>query len=486
MKPLRTLSTALSTSSFAMLLFAGPAYSQTDPAASLLEALSLVSGRMLVSPTLAPRVTRDGDRFHVHIPLPKLSTPPDASIEVTATPLPSGVWDITGLTFPQAGTLLAPNTPDTPPVSLRFTIGQQEAHARVDPTLSVPSPYAMAFSDLALHIESAAPPADLIIGQMTLDGTITGASDGRITTRSRSRADNWRLTTTTKTGTPVAMSLKSADIRYDVNGLDRTQAERLEEATRAVAADQRATPPGQPSSISPAVREQLRAIIEASAGLMSGFDIEETVQGMHFQSAAVNNGDIGEIRLNMAGEAADNRVAGHLDIGLNDITVAALPPYYAPHRIAFRTAFSGIPVEPLRHLLLQATTADPDSAALRTQAVALLNAPGVRAGIETIQIEAGPLRLQGSARVRPLPDGSAGFDVHLTAHGLDAMLALVQADPKAQQVMPMLFMAKGMAKPDGDGLVWDIGFANGVVMVNGVPMGQKPGGVPGTRPPVKR
>jgi hypothetical protein len=35
-------------------------------------------------------------------------------------------------------------------------------------------------------------------------------------------------------------------------------------------------------------------------------------------------------------------------------------------------------------------------------------------------------------------------------------------------------------------LVWDIGFANGVVMVNGVPMGQKPGGVPGTRPPVKR
>ncbi|MEA2772449.1 MAG: hypothetical protein QOD93_5411, partial [Acetobacteraceae bacterium] len=30
MKPLRTLSTALSTSSFAMLLFAGPAYSQTD------------------------------------------------------------------------------------------------------------------------------------------------------------------------------------------------------------------------------------------------------------------------------------------------------------------------------------------------------------------------------------------------------------------------------------------------------------------------
>src|ERR1700712_2037804 len=99
MNSLRTLRSAL----LAAPLFAVPAYAQTDQAASLLEALSLVSGRMLVAPVLAPKVTRDGDRFHVHIPLPKLTAPPDAAIEVAATPLQSGVWDFTNLTFPSTG-----------------------------------------------------------------------------------------------------------------------------------------------------------------------------------------------------------------------------------------------------------------------------------------------------------------------------------------------------------------------------------------------
>ena len=99
-----------------------------------------------------------------------------------------------------------------------------------------------------------------------------------------------------------------------------------------------------------------------------------------------------------------------------------------------------------------------------------------------------PLLVEGTARIRALPDGTAGYDTHLTAHGLDAMLALVQADPKAQQIMPMLYMAKGMAKPEGDGVVWDIAFADGVVTVNGTPMGQpaRGGGAPGSRPPVRR
>ena len=54
---------------------------------------------------------------------------------------------------------------------------------------------------------------------------------------------------------------------------------------------QKATPavPGQPSSMSPAVREQLQAIIEASGGLLSGLNIDETFQGLHFAAAGGNS-----------------------------------------------------------------------------------------------------------------------------------------------------------------------------------------------------
>lgn len=485
---LRTLVTA----SLVAPLFAAPAYSQADQTASLLEALSLVSGRMLVAPTLQPEVTRDGDQFHVHIPLPRLTTPPDASINVAAIARTSGVWDITELTIPSTGTLVMPAAPNAPPMSVRFSIGQQTAHGRIDPTLSLSSPYAMALSEIVLHIESSASPANLTIGQMTLDGTITGDAEGHVTTRARSSADNWHFLSASKTGPSLRLSLRSVNTRYDIDGLDRAKAERLREAVKSVSPTQQAVTqvPGQAPPTSPALRGQLRALIDGSAGLLSNVDIEEIFQGLHFETAGGNHGDVGEIRLEVATEAADNRMAGHCDISLDHMTLAAAVPtqfsLYAPRRIALKAAVSGIPAESLRDVLREATEANADLSALWAQAIALLGEPGAGAGLETMLIESGPLLLQGTGRIRPMPNGSAAFEVHLTAHGLDAMQTLIQSDPGAQQIMPMLFLARGMGKQEGDGLAWDISLTDGIVTVNGISMGQNVGGVPGPRPPTNR
>jgi hypothetical protein len=495
MKSSRTLRPALLAAPLlaAPLFAAVPAYSQTaGSAASLMEALSLVSGGLLLAPGAAPQLTPDGDRFRVHIPIPKLTAPPNAAIDATAAPLGSGAWDITGLTFPPTGTIVTQRTADKPPATLRFTIGQQTSHARIDPTLTVPSPYAMAFSDIAVHIDSPETPGNLTVGQMTLDGTLTGDGGGRMTTRSHGKADNWHFSMADKAGTPIALSLRSLNVVYDVDGLDRAKAESLREKTRAITATQQAdpAPAGHPPALTPVLREQLRAMIDASSGLLSSMKIEETFQGLHFDAAGNNNGDIGEIRFAMASQAADDKVAAHLDIGVNDVVLTAVPAQfvqYVPHRIAIRTAFSGISAERLRELLREATIEGADPADLQAKAIGLLNEPGAHAGIETLHVESGPLLLQGTARVRALPDGTAGYEMHLTAHGLDAMLALVQADPKAAQIIPMLYMAKGMAKPDGDGVVWDIAFADGVLTVNGTPMGQHPrGGEPGGRPAIRQ
>jgi hypothetical protein len=494
MTPLRKVTTALLAAPLvAAPFFAAPAYSQTDQTASLLEALSLVSGRMLVAPIVAPEVTRDGDRFHVHIPIPKLTSPPDAAIEVTATPLEAGVWDITDLTLPAAGGLVTPGAPSTPPVSLRFTIGQQTAHARIDPTLTLPSPYAVAFSDIAFHIDSTVSPTDLTIGQVTLDGTLTGDAGGRMTTRSHSRVDDWHLNLVTNTGAPVSISLRNLNVLSDIDGLDRAKMEHLRESMRVLGAIQKSTPvvPGQPPSMSPAMREQLRGMVEASTGLLTGLNIEETFQGLHFAASGGKTGDIGKIRLAIASEATDDRVAAHFDLDLDDMTMAAVPAQfvqYVPRHVAFRTAISGIQAEGLRHFLIDTMAEGVSPADRQAKAIALLNEPGAHAGIDTLTIESGPMLIQGSARVRPLPDGTAAFDIHLTAHGLDAMLALIQSDPKAQQILPMLFMAKGMGKQEGGNVVWDIGVAHGRVTINGVPMGQNAGagGESGVRPPANR
>ncbi len=65
--------------------------------------------------------------------------------------------------------------------------------------------------------------------------------------------------------------------------------------------------------------------------------------------------------------------------------------------------------------------------------------------------------------------------------GLDAVIAQLQqaaADPMAQQGMAMLFAAKGVSKPDGDGVVWEVTVSpDGKAMVNGTDLSAMMGAV---------
>jgi hypothetical protein len=51
----------------------------------------------------------------------------------------------------------------------------------------------------------------------------------------------------------------------------------------------------------------------------------------------------------------------------------------------------------------------------------------------------------------------------------------VQGQPKLQQAMPLIFLAKGMARAQGDSLVWDIVLGEGPPTINGTPFGQPAG-----------
>ncbi len=58
---------------------------------------------------------------------------------------------------------------------------------------------------------------------------------------------------------------------------------------------------------------------------------------------------------------------------------------------------------------------------------------------------------------------------------MDTLLAQAQSQPNLQQVMPMVFLAKGMGRPEGNNLIWDIRLGDGPLTVNGVPFGQPAG-----------
>ena len=80
----------------------------------------------------------------------------------------------------------------------------------------------------------------------------------------------------------------------------------------------------------------------------------------------------------------------------------------------------------------------------------------------------------------PLPTVFKG-DGRVVAKNFDALIARLQADPKAAQAAGMMMAAKQFAKPDGDTLVWNIAYHDGSVFVNGKPLSPpppRPGAVP--------
>src|SRR5271166_2017543 len=121
-----------------------PAVAQASDA-SLLEALSLLSGGLLVPRDHPPEVTHDGGLYHVRVPLPALTAPRNASIDVDARPRDAGVWDITALTLPPAGSLTMVARGAAGPGMLSFSVGRQAFHARIDLALATPSPFTAEF-----------------------------------------------------------------------------------------------------------------------------------------------------------------------------------------------------------------------------------------------------------------------------------------------------------------------------------------------------
>jgi hypothetical protein len=460
-------------------------------AASLLEALALISGQLLAPPLTRPEVSRDGTLYRVHVPVPGLTAPAGAAIEIEATQRADGSWDIGPVVLPSAGTVALPSAGTVALGSadseLAFSLGSQDIRASVDPTLALVSTYSLTVRDIQVSgydrssgPGGAEPPLQAHAGLWTAGQVVTGGPDGRMTQRTSGAVEDFGFTARENGQETAVVTLDKVDVAYSARGVDRARARELGDLARPV---QRPRPG--PGETAEAQRQRLLRLFDLTAGLMTGFDLEESFQGLHIETADATL-DLGEAKLVIAAEETDTGVSGRLDIGISEPALSSLPEQYAPYlprKALVRAAFGGIPADGLRRWMHDALTDGDDVAENQRRALALLDSPGARAGIEAMLIQSGPMTVQGSAQVKPQADGTAAVEMHLSARGLDEMLALVQADPAAQQILPVLYLLKGMGRKEGDSVAWDIGFAHGALTVNGVPMGAPQGRAPEGRAP---
>jgi hypothetical protein len=436
-----------------------------DLRTSLTEMLSLLTFGSVSVPVQSAQVVQSGGDFRVRLPLSGFAAPANAAAEVVARPDANGIWDITSLAFPSAGAL---GTSIDQAVS--YTIGQQAIRGRLDPKLVTPSTLTADLSGISVHSLAGGQNTEQAIERVTLDGRLSGTSGGKLDLAGRDSATNWHSVSRDPNSNGL---VRRVDGHFAVSDLDRTQGVRLMTAARSFISAARSH--GRQPGLSPAERDGLRAMLDATPGLLTRIEAEETLDGLKFDVGHGSAGTLGRLKFHLKGEAEDQRLNAAVNIAMDELAVATLSPdlaAFVPHHLTARSVLAGVKLGPLMAFLRTAIGPNADQAMLQKQATALLNIPGARAAIESIAFDAGPLHVLGSARFQPRADGEVGVDIHISASGIDAVLAQAQNKPSLQGAMPFVFIAKGLGRAQGNSIVWDISFGGGPLTVNGVPFGQ--------------
>jgi hypothetical protein len=476
-----------------LALAAGPARAQSSGPdadalkASVLQVLSLATFGMISVTDQGVAVTQEGRDYRVRLPLSGLAAPADAAVTAVARPLEGGRVDIEAMAFPSSGTI---ETPVATGLTNRieFSVGKQTISGKVDPTPARESTYTADFGGVRIATAQGEQRGVQTIDHIVTDGTFSTGGDGRLTFATQSRGTGFHMIGHGPNGFSSDISARALAGHVSVEGLDRTQGARMLRAYRglvAAGAQARAqrtqTPPGQAPSMSAEQRGVLGALVAASDGLLNRIEIDETMEGVQFSIGTASGGgagSVGSLRLAMTGDAAGGRLNTRMGITLDAIAVPAMAAESGgliPYHVDLKTVLAGVPVARLAALLREAAQDHADPAVLQAQAESLLGDPQARIAIETLAFDAGPLSVTGSAKLLPRADGQLGGEIHIAARGVDALLAQVQGQPKLQQMMPLIFLAKGMARAQGDSLVWDIVLGDGAPTINGTQFGQ-PGG----------
>lgn len=367
--------------------------------------------------------------------------------------------------------------------AVSYTIGQQAMHGRIDPGLATTSSFLAELRVITLQSGPGGQDSQQTIGQVTLDSSLSPtATLGRSDLLTRDSVTNWHVVTRDRQGGKSESSASHVDGHVSLHGLDRAQAMRFVTALRSF---RRTLKPSDRQPGAAAERLELRDVLNATAGLLTRVEADETLDGITFNLGSGklgsgkpdpgSSGTLGRMRLQLKGDAADQRLNAGMDITMDEISVASLSAAaasLAPRHLTARSVLAGIPLGMLMPLLQAALAPHPDPVALQGQAARLLESPGARVALESVAFDAGPLHVRGSARFVPRPDGEIGADIHVSASGADALLAQAQGKPALQGLLPMVFLAKGLGRAQGDSIVWDISVGGGPLTVNGTSFGQ--------------
>ena len=432
-------------------------------------------------------ITGEHDHYVITWPIPGITSPTgDVASTANVRPLDGGRWSVDEVKLPPSASfkLTLPEAGDagnSAPVDVQFSVGKQDTHGVIDPSFASPSTLHAELGDLVVSSDSAKQKQEQRFDRYLVDTSVTPTPNGRLDLTMNASVDGWKSASQTNAGTPVAIGIQTVHAVGRIGGVNR---DRVTALLAAVGGLVGALPPdiakkGDKTDLPPAARAQLRLMIDSLQDMLTQVRLEETLDGLQVEIAGMGGMTMQHFKMGFGGEAPEGRLHAWLDIGLDDPASPSLPPKvaaYLPHHLEIKPSLSGVLTADLHKLAQDATEEGADNKSLSPDVDAMFAHGGVDLGIETLAFDMGPAKVDGTGQLTVLSPTTWHGEAHLTASGLDELMTQARTDPELQQALPVLIMLRGLAKPDGDRLVWDIVSDGPKLTVNGLDLSQLGGG----------
>ena len=469
----------------------------------------------LIGPLLPPgvqpvMVSTDGDGFRLRVESPAALdavVPHGSAISLRATRIEGGRWALDNLALPSPLTITLPfggQPPAPPPVTtppVTTQPGQPPAPRPVAPpvpttiTLNTDKSVYHGIFDPSLLSEShfeTLTEGQKSIGERSQTSVARGESstrwekmsaDGRITIHTDSRAEETHQHFVQPNGTPGDMSWAHSVTTGQVSNLSPA---RLKEAIQTLAP---LLATGNTPGVTPEQQAQWHRFLDALFDLASGVDSQSDLTDVQFSLAPIV-ASVKNARIGAQIAAPDGVLSVGMRMALHGVQSPSVPPgvfqELMPHDIVFAPRLGGISRERLHAFLREAidntSAADPKKA--QAASTARMMAGGVSLGIDELSFNLGPAQLDGAGAMEITGPQQITASADIIAHGLDQLLARVAQEPQLAQAVPVLTLARGLGKPEGDGVRWHIDVRNNVTLINGFDIaaltGQKPPSAAGT------
>lgn len=426
---------------------------------------------------LTPQVTAAGDHYALRLAIPGLVGDDIASARLL--PLEHDRWSLQAVQLPSDMhfnlRLPAPDDPSTTiSTAVSLTIGSQDTHAVIDPSLNTGSALHIDLHDLTMRSQGPQSKSRQHVGEYRLDASLQPDPAGGLDLRQAATISGWSSSSQMPGKPAMHISADRTVAKGQIDGLNRDQAGALLAAVSGLIDALPPKPPteGGATQLTPAQRTALRRVVESLRGIFTSIRAEQDIDGLHVTIAGVGEGSVRHAHFAFGGNAPDGLLHGWMEIAIDGLSIPTLPPETAglvPSHMVLRPSLTGIPAAAVLQLALDATQPGANQVELMAEATTLVR-KGTTLALDKLGFDIGPASVQGTGHVTVAGPNELDGNAHLVATGFDALMQQAQQDPALRRELPILIMLRGYAKQEGKQLVWNVVAQGGGLTINGMPL----------------